>query len=576
MKNVNEKIVYGVYCRKSSSEAEDKQTMSILDQQAVLDDIIKKESLNVGIKFPGESQSAHSPGRPIFADLVKNIMDGKINSILVWNANRLSRNPVDAGMIIYLLDAGKLKQLKTPTKIFTNNSDDKFFLNLDLSISKKSSDDNSEAVKRALVSKAKRGILSGVAHIGYLNDQSKDKGNRGWIQDPVRYPLVKKLLIEFLSGKYSVRELQIYADEKLRLKTKQRKRQGGKPIAISYMYKFLKDPIHAGFFFKSSNGEKTRYECKDLEPMISEDDYWKIQSLLGKKGAPRTTNRKAVYNYFARCGTCTGHLSADFKFQMICPVCKHKFHSLNKNHCPACNLTIEKMKNPTILNYTYYYCTNNKKHRTNCPGSTIEERSLETQLLLDMEQKLLISKELSAWCITNIEKVKDSELEDAINIKRNLEQEKKVIEDKQKKLIMLRISNDHSTEENAYHDNIQNELRQKLSLIELKISETNINWMDEARKDFDLMPEIAYIIKNGSTEEKIDALHAFGSNLTISDRKLTVINKNSIEAFKKCLTLAKAENEAFEPSKTLADKGKTEVFASVIPTMHGWRESNSR
>lgn len=77
-------LIFGQYTRKSE-EDEGKQVNSIKDQERDLDLIASKETLNVAIRFPGESQSAFTIGRSIFADLIKNIMGGKINAILVWH-----------------------------------------------------------------------------------------------------------------------------------------------------------------------------------------------------------------------------------------------------------------------------------------------------------------------------------------------------------------------------------------------------------------------------------------------------------------------------------------------------------
>ncbi len=271
MKENNEKLVYGEYFRKSS-EAEDRQAQSIPDQMRDIDALVKRDGLAVGIRFPGESQTAFEIGRPIFADLEKAIIAGKINAILVWHPNRLARNPVDAGMLIYLIDIGKLKEIRTPGRAFHNTASDKFMLQLEFSMSKKDSDDKSEAIKRGLDGRARRGLPNGVAHIGYKNDQTKDMGSRDWIEDPVRYPLVKKLLTMMLTGRYSVPQLHLYAKDEMRLTTPVRKTEGGKPVSLSYMYDLLRDPIHAGFFYQKWNGEKVRYESTGVKSMITEQE----------------------------------------------------------------------------------------------------------------------------------------------------------------------------------------------------------------------------------------------------------------------------------------------------------------
>lgn len=565
MKKKNEKLVYGVYYRKSS-EADDRQAQSIPDQIRDTDTLIKKEGLVVGMKFPGESQTAHTIGRPVFGDMVQAIMNGKINAILVWHANRLARNPVDAGMLLYLMDEGKLKEIRTLSRTYRNGSNDKFLLQLDFSISKKDSDEKSEIVIRALEGRAKRGLPNGVAHIGYLNDKTQEKGNRGWIKDPVRYPLVKKLLDMMLTGKYTVRELYEYAKNDLKLSTIQRKNTGGRPMALSYMYTFFRDPIHGGFFFQETDGENTRYEFTAIKPMITEDEYWKIQSMLGKRGVPRVTKHTSTYSRFATCGTCHGPLSADFKFQVVCTGCKRKFSYLNMEKCPGCDLPIDKMVNPKFLTYVFHYCLNNKKHRTVCPGNGIEERSLEKQLSSEME-KLALSKDLAEWCIKNISTLKDEAFEGSINVQNNLMQEKQALDGKLGRLTMLRISKDHSAEEEAGFDVVEKKLREELSLIELKLSDTNVDWFSEAKKDFNLMSEITDITKEGTVEQKKDLLHTFRSNLTVSAKILSVTNKKSIEAFKSYLLLAVAENEAFEPKRTLENQGSFQYFALSFQTL---------
>ncbi|MBU4580697.1 hypothetical protein KKB43_06850, partial [Patescibacteria group bacterium] len=95
----------------------------------------------------------------------------------------------------------------------------------------------------------------------------------------------------------------------------------------------LADPIYAGFFFH----EEKRYELdKKLKRIISEEDFWIIQEMLGKKGRPRPQKRDGLYNHFMTCAHCGGHTSPDFKFQIICSECKSKFSYLNKEECPKC------------------------------------------------------------------------------------------------------------------------------------------------------------------------------------------------------------------------------------------------
>ncbi len=81
------------------------------------------------------------------------------------------------------------------------------------------------------------------------------------------------------------------------------------------------------------------------------------------------------------------------------------------------------------------------------------------------------------------------------------------------------------------------------------------------------MSTILETLKTGSRTERKDILFDFGSNLILDDGKVSIYNVKEVEVFVKCLQKAKAENPRFEPKNTLADKEKTDVFTSVLPTL---------
>ncbi len=560
-----QKPVYGGYCRKSSEDG-DRQANSIEDQERELEHVEMKEKLNVKIKFPGESQSAFTPGRPIFADLIKGIETGKINSILTWHINRLARNPIDAGQIIYLMDIGKLKEIKTPSKTYYNTAGDKFILHLELSISKKDSDEKSVAVKRALTGRALRGLPGGVSKIGFLNDKTEEKGNRKWIIDKVRMPLVKKMFQQMLTGQFSPAQLYRYAKDDLHLTTIQRKKFGGRPIAYSYMYSLLRDSTYAGFFFQGG----IRYELdKRLPRIITEAEYWKIQTMLGLKGRPQPSKHEGLYNPFMTCGQCNGHMCPDFKFQMICPDCKKKFAYKNTDECPKCKIKISQMVKPTYCTYVYYFCINNKKHRSTCNHSTVEEMNVTKYIQEKISTELSISKELSDWCLKHLYLLKDKEIEEEAEVGAILDEQETQIKKKLSNLLSYRINRtDTSPEQVEIFDAQEKALQEEWSSIKQRRVH-KIDWYSQAVKEFNLLTEVEDIIKNGTPDEKKDILKELRSNLTVSDKRVIVSNKKSIDTFGKLILGARLENKAFEPKSfhfDIANKGQKEKAGLENPT----------
>jgi len=62
--------------------------------------------------------------------MLARIEKGEAQGILVWHHDRLARNSIDGVKIIYLLNTGKIKDLKFPTFWFDSTPQGKFTLNI--------------------------------------------------------------------------------------------------------------------------------------------------------------------------------------------------------------------------------------------------------------------------------------------------------------------------------------------------------------------------------------------------------------------------------------------------------------
>ena len=121
-------IKYFIYCRKST-EDEERQILSIEAQLAELREYAKQNNLFVVKEFT-ESKTAKEPGREIFNHMFSEIEKGNAQGILAWNPDRLARNSIDGGKIIYLVDTEKIKSLKFPTFWFEPTPQGKFMLSV--------------------------------------------------------------------------------------------------------------------------------------------------------------------------------------------------------------------------------------------------------------------------------------------------------------------------------------------------------------------------------------------------------------------------------------------------------------
>ncbi|KKP48091.1 MAG: Recombinase [Candidatus Woesebacteria bacterium GW2011_GWA2_33_28] len=157
-----------LYARKST-DIEDMQVQSIEGQLDELRLLAKRENITI-VEELVEKQSAKVPGRPIFNKMLEMIEEGRANGIISWHPDRLARNSVDGGRIIYLVDTEKISALKFNTFWFEPTPQGKFMLSISFSQSKYYVDSLSENTRRGLRQKARNGNFPGVAPRGYLND----------------------------------------------------------------------------------------------------------------------------------------------------------------------------------------------------------------------------------------------------------------------------------------------------------------------------------------------------------------------------------------------------------------------
>src|SRR3989338_7465597 len=191
-----------LYARKST-DVEDKQALSIVAQITELREYAKRESIVI-LEELIEKQSAKIPGRPIFNSMIERIEKDEACGILAWHPDRLARNSVDGGKIIYLIDGGKIKFLKFPQFWFDATPQGKFMLTIAFGQSKYFVDSLSENTKRGLRQKVRNGIYPGIPPVGYLNDLR----SKTIVLDRKKAPIIKKAFEMFAAGHYRIMDIR--------------------------------------------------------------------------------------------------------------------------------------------------------------------------------------------------------------------------------------------------------------------------------------------------------------------------------------------------------------------------------
>lgn len=518
--NNNLTLKYIGYARKSSEDNKERQAASLPEQIHVLKNIKEKQKLNF-IEILQESKSAHKIGREIFNSMLDRIEGGEANAILTWHLNRVSRNMVDGGRIIYLMDTGKLIEIKTPSRAFHNTPEDKFMLSLEFGMSKKDSDDKSIAVKRGLDKKLRDGWRPGVAPQGYLNDRQTDSGFRKILVDPDRFPFIQKIFEMFYDG-VPVVDIHRIADEEWKFRTRKKRRSGGVPLSISMIYAMLKNPFYCGKFeYPLGSGE---WYDGSHKPAVKQAIYDSIQVKLGRKSPYKT---KAEYSYtgMINCKDCGSGVVADPKWQLICPDCKCKYSILGNpaRDCPSCGMKRNQMENPTIRNYLYFRC--GRKLDLHCKQPNIRVDKLEEQVD-ELLSRINISPEFMQWAIKQIKKMNDQEKDFREDVVESVKRSHDLCRQKLDNLLQLKISPDNSDGSLLSDDDYKRQkkaLEDELKGIEQQLNTTDnrmLQAMDDAVKAFNFAVYAQEKYNDGDTKTKRDIFRGLGLNFWLKDRKV--------------------------------------------------------
>jgi len=525
--NTKNKLKYFLYARKSS-ESEDRQVQSIDDQINRLKALANNLGLHI-VEILTESKSAKNPnGRVVFNEMLDRIEKGDAQGILVWQINRLSRNPVDSGRISWLLQQNIIQSIQTIDKEYLPN-DNVILFNVESGVANQFIIDLKKSSKRGMESKAEKGHLPSRAPIGYLND----KLNNVIIKDPERFDLVRKMWDMMLTGNYTPVQIMRIANSEWGFRTNKTKRSGGSELVSSVIYRIFNNIFYAGMFEWSGN----LYKGEQV-PMISMEEFDRVQILLGKDGRPRKKTHDFAYTGIIRCGVCGCMYTATEKTKII-------------------------KKTNEIKTYVYYHCTKRKTGVKCTDNSWITLEELEDQIDFELARNTIHPK-FQEWALNILNKNNEKEVADRTAIYEN---QQRAVNETQKELDNLTKMRLKELIDDEEFIKTKEELKAKI----LKLRENLKNTEDRTDKWQELTENTFYFSRyarekfiKGGLQTKREIFSALGQNFSIINKKL-LLNKNEwFIPIEKAYPELKKRFDALELDKTLTEQERNRRIRLII------------
>lgn len=189
------KVIAGLYPRVST-EDQSRFGHSLDEQEDRLKKLCEFKGYEIYKVYREEGVSAKTTNRPRFKEMIQDMKDGKINKIIVYKLDRLTRSIKDLETICTLLEEYNCDLESVAEEINTGNANGKFFIRMLTILAQLEIERCSERTKFGLVGAAKKGHISGQPPLGYTK---KNKSKKIFIDD-IEAEVVRRIFRLYIEG----------------------------------------------------------------------------------------------------------------------------------------------------------------------------------------------------------------------------------------------------------------------------------------------------------------------------------------------------------------------------------------
>jgi DNA invertase Pin-like site-specific DNA recombinase len=281
-----------IYTRKSSEEGLEQEFNSLHAQREACEAYIASQRHEGWKALSGQYDDGGFSGgtmeRPALKRLLTDIANGKVDIVVVYKIDRLTRSLFDFAKIVEIFDAKQVSFVSVTQAFNTTTSMGRLTLNVLLSFAQFEREVTSERIRDKIAASKRKGMwMGGAVPLGYDVVHRKLKINREEAE------LVRQLYALYLELG-SVRALKEECD-RLGLRTKSRtysdgRKVGGGAFSRGHLYRILANPLYIG---RIPHGDRS-YEGEH-EAILDRETWDKVQALLVENAGRKRGRRNAAH-----------------------------------------------------------------------------------------------------------------------------------------------------------------------------------------------------------------------------------------------------------------------------------------
>ncbi len=318
--------ITALYCRLSQEDALDGDSNSIINQKAILSKYADDNNYPSPQFYIDDGWSGTNFERPSFKEMIKDIEDGKVKTVVVKDMSRLGRDYLKVGYFseIFFPDNDvRLIAINDGVDSFKGDNDFTPFRNLFNDFYAK---DTSKKIRAVFKSKGMSGEHLGQPIFGYMKNPDNKKQ---WIIDEPAAEVVRKIFDLCINGKGPMQIAKILKEEKILTTTSYHLQKAGKSLpdnpydwasqsVIQILGKMEYIGCTANFktYTKSYKLKKKLDNPKEnwaifydtQEPIISKEHWERVQELRQNKRRNTKTNKQGLFSGLIFCADCGSKL----------------------------------------------------------------------------------------------------------------------------------------------------------------------------------------------------------------------------------------------------------------------------